>query len=95
MKNRLTEDSRQIIKDMYKLYRAGRIPEAVERLAEDVDWAIMAPKHLFAFAGQRTGRTHVLEALQALLVTRGKHTHAGHIAVVNDSVQLYPFRAAQ
>jgi hypothetical protein len=36
-----------------------------------------------------------LEALEALLVAWGKHTHAWHIAVVNDSVQFYPFRAAQ
>lgn len=61
-----TEATRSVVRKMYGLYTEGNIEEAAYGLAEEVDWAIMAPRHLFSFAGARRGREAVLGAFQEI-----------------------------
>lgn len=61
-----TKRTRTIVEQIYAHYVEGQIEQAAFNLADDVDWAIMAPRHLFSFAGSRRGRDAVLEAFQQI-----------------------------
>ena len=58
-----TKATRAIVEALYEGYVAGDLEKTAAGLAEDVDWAILAPEYLFDFAGARQGRAGVLAAL--------------------------------
>src|SRR5688500_1031998 len=57
-----TEATRAIVEALYAAYVAGDLEKTAAGLAENVDWAILAPEYLFDFAGARRGRAGVLAA---------------------------------
>jgi ketosteroid isomerase-like protein len=64
-----TQATREVVSRIYKSYVDGKIEEATFGFSTDVDWAILAPQHLFAFAGPRRGRSNVLEAFRTIAET--------------------------
>ena len=62
----MTSATRAIVEALYAGYAAGNLDQTAAGLAEDVDWAILAPEYLFDFAGARQGRAGVLAALQEI-----------------------------
>jgi ketosteroid isomerase-like protein len=57
------EATRTAVKDLYASYVAHDFSRVAALLADDIDWIIYAPMHIFPFAGHRTGKGAVLEAL--------------------------------
>ena len=62
----VTKATRDLVEALYAGYRAGDLEATAAALAQDVDWAILAPEYLFDFAGARSGRAGVLAALQEI-----------------------------
>lgn len=55
--------TRAAVNDLYAAYSARNFQRIAEMIDEDIDWIIYGPVQIFPFAGQRRGRTAVLEAL--------------------------------
>ena len=61
-----TEATRAFVQALYEAYAVGDIERAAAGISEDVDWAILAPRYLFDFAGPRRGRAGVIEAFREI-----------------------------
>ena len=59
----MSATTRAAVSDLYAAYSARNFQRVAEIIDEDIDWIIYAPVKVFPFAGQRRGRTAVLEAM--------------------------------
>jgi ketosteroid isomerase-like protein len=93
----MTNAARATVEAVYREYAAGNLEAAAAGLADDIDWAILAPAYLFDFAGPRRGRASVLDVLQEIrrtfellayepriVVAEGEHACVYAIANVRD-----------
>jgi ketosteroid isomerase-like protein len=58
--------TRAAVNDLYAAYSSRNFQRIAEIIDEDIDWIIYGPVHVFPFAGQRRGRTAVLEAMGSI-----------------------------
>jgi ketosteroid isomerase-like protein len=57
------EATRELVTRLYAAYAARDFDQVAAALHDDIDWIIYYPVSVFPFAGQRTGRAAVLQAM--------------------------------
>lgn len=62
----MSATTRAAVNELYAAYSSRNFQRIAEILDEDIDWIIYGPVQVFPFAGQRRGRTAVLEAMGSI-----------------------------
>jgi ketosteroid isomerase-like protein len=66
MSEETSEATRAFVKDLYEAYGRRDFDRVGALIDDDVEWIIFAPMHVFPFAGYRSGKRAVLDALAGI-----------------------------
>jgi ketosteroid isomerase-like protein len=76
--------TRAAVNELYAAYSSRNFQRIAEILDEDIDWIIYGPVQVFPFAGQRRGRTAVLEAMGSIAKDFSLERYEPRIIIVED-----------
>lgn len=78
------EATRAAVKDLYASYAARDFARVAALLADDIDWIIYAPMHVFPFAGHRAGKAAVLAALGGIETDYSIESYVPKVMIAED-----------
>lgn len=78
------EATRATVKDLYASYVARDFTRVAALIADDVDWIIYAPIHIFPFAGHRAGKAAVLAALGGIETDYSIESYVPKVMIAED-----------
>ncbi len=64
----IQQDTRALAHELYDAYQQGDAARVAALIDDKIDWIIYAPMEVFPFAGVRSGKQNVLDALQGIAV---------------------------
>jgi len=59
-------DTRAIVDELQRAYRAGDGERVAALVHDDIDWCIHGPDNVFSFEGPRRGKAQVMEVLATI-----------------------------
>ena len=76
-------DTRATVRELYDAYGRRDFDRVAALIHDDIDWVIYQPVGVFPFAGARSGRTAVLQALRGIAEQYTLQSYVPEIMIVD------------